>query len=259
MNSAGTPTKSPAQTNHLWEIIPYGEDALLLRHSDCAAVAPLVASLKNLADPRIGEIVPSYGSILVLKGNPGAIRGVSGKKLCGNSPKSDLDDLCELKTLILGVLNTPPPIETVSGKTFLVPCCYGMGPDLQEAALTLKLTQKDLIRLHSQTQYTIYAVGFQPGFPYAGWLPAELTGLPRRGSPRTRVEPGSVGITGRQTGIYPGASPGGWNLIGVTPCKLVDLERGWFAFTPGDRIRFVPIDPTEFAQRLGSEPTVVEG
>lgn len=236
-----------------------GEDALLLRHPDCAAVAPLVAALKNLSDPRIGEIVPSYGSILVLKGKPGAIRGFSGKKLCGDSPESDLDDLCELKTLISGVLNTPPPIETVSGKIFLVPCCYGMGPDLQEAAQTLKLTQKDLIRLHSGTQYTIYAVGFQPGFPYAGWLPPELTGLPRRGSPRTRVEPGSVGITGRQTGIYPCASPGGWNLIGVTPCKLVDLERGWFAFAPGDRIRFVPIDATEFAQLQGSEPTWVEG
>ena len=259
MNSAGTPTKFPAQTNHLWEILPLGEDALLLRHPDCAAVAPLVAALKKLSDPRIGEIVPSYGSILVLKGNPGAIRGFFGKKIGGDSPESDLDDLCKLKTLILGVLNTPHPIETVSGKTFLVPCCYEMGPDLQEAAQTLKLTQKDLIRLHSETQYTIYAVGFQPGFPYAGWLPPELTGLPRRGSPRTRVEPGSVGITGRQTGIYPGASPGGWNLIGVTPCKLVDLERGWFAFAPGDRIRFVPIDATEFAQQQGSEPTWVEG
>lgn len=259
MNSAGTPTKSPAQTNHPWDILPYGEDALLLRHPDCAAVAPLVATLKSLADPRIGEIVPSYGSILVLKGKPGSFEGFSKKKIRGADPDAQLDDLCELKNLISSVLNTSRPIEAAPGKTFLIPCCYRMGPDLQEAAQTLKLTPQDLIRLHSETQYTIFAVGFQPGFPYAGWLPPELTGLPRRGSPRTRVEPGSVGITGRQTGIYPGASPGGWNLIGVTPCKLVDLERGWFAFTPGDRIRFVPIGATEFDQRKGSEPTWVEG
>jgi inhibitor of KinA len=259
MNSAGTPTKSQPQSNHLWEILPYGEDALLLRHPDCAAVAPLVFALKSLADPRIGEIVPSYGSILVLKGKPSSFERVTKSKFREDSPDSGLGDLYELKTLISTVLNTPRPIETTPGKTFLVPCCYEMGPDLQEAAQSLKLTPEALIRLHSKTQYTIYAVGFQPGFPYAGWLPPELTGLPRRGSPRTRVEPGSVGITGRQTGIYPGASPGGWNLIGVTPCKLVDLERGWFAFTPGDRIRFVPIDPAEFAQQQGSEPDLVEG
>lgn len=255
MNSAGTPTKSPAQTNHLWEIIPYGEDALLLRHPDCAAVAPLVAALKSLVDPRIGEIVPSYGSILILKGKPASPKTIFMQP--GNH--SGFGDLCELKNLILGVLDTPGQNPTIPGKTLLVPCCYEMGPDLQAAAQTLKLTPEDLIRLHSGTEFTIFAVGFQPGFPYAGWLPPELTGLPRRGSPRTRVEPGSVGITGRQTGIYPGASPGGWNLIGVTPCKLVDLERGWFAFTPGDRIRFVPIDPAEFAQRQGSEPEPVEG
>ena len=86
------------------------------------------------------------------------------------------------------------------------------------------LSADDVIRLHTATEFTVYAIGFVPGFPYMGYLPAELCGVRRLPSPRVRVEPGSVGITGRQTAIYPQASPGGWNLIGRTP--LVDRGRG---------------------------------
>ncbi len=208
--------------------------AILLRHPDCTAVGPMVAALKGLGDPRLGEIVPSYGSILVLAA-PGSCR-------------LDLVEPIHL------VLRSKPKQKESVGPTFRIPCCYELGPDLEGAAKELGLSPDRLVELHGQKVYTVFALGFQPGFPYAGWLPEEIAKLARKPSPRIRVEPGSVGITGRQTGIYPSASPGGWNLIGVTPCLLVDLEKGWFALKAGDKIRFVPVDKGEFNQLLKSLP-----
>jgi inhibitor of KinA len=97
----------------------------------------------------------------------------------------------------------------------------------------------------------VYAIGFCPGFPYLGYLPAELTGVPRLESPRLRVEPGSVGLTGRQTGLYPLARPGGWNLIGRTPLTIVDVEQDFFPIHVGDQVQFVRIDAREFDARFG--------
>src|SRR5207244_10203223 len=94
----------------------------------------------------------------------------------------------------------------------------------------------DVIRLHTATPYTVYAIGFVPGFPYLGYLPPELCGVGRLPSPRVRVEPGSVGLTGRQTGIYPLARPGGWNLIGRTPLTVVDVADGFFPLRVGDAV-----------------------
>src|SRR5947199_152200 len=82
------------------------------------------------------------------------------------------------------------------------------------------------------------AVGFVPGFPYLGYLPAELCGVGRLPSPRVRVEAGSVGLTGRQTGVYPLPRPGGWNLIGRTPLVVVDVAAGFFPLRVGDAVRF---------------------
>ena len=95
-----------------------------------------------------------------------------------------------------------------------------------------------MIRLHAETEYTVYAIGFCPGFPYLGYLPPRCAGC-RGWSPRLRVEAGSVGLTGRQTGIYTEARPGGWNLVGRTPLELVDVADGYFPLRTGDRVRFV--------------------
>ena len=95
----------------------------------------------------------------------------------------------------------------------------------------------------------MFAVGFLPGFPYAGYLPDELRGLARRQEPRLAVPPGSVAIVGRQTGVYPIASPGGWRLIGRTPLRIADPEAGRFPIRAGDRIRFRPIERDEFEAR----------
>ena len=118
-------------------------------------------------------------------------------------------------------------------------------------------------RCTAATEYTVYAIGFCPGFPYLGYLPAPLCGVPRLASPRLRVEPGSVGLTGRQTGIYTEARPGGWNLIGRTPLVLVDVADGYFPLRTGDRVRFEPIDRADFVRlegrRLPSRRTAAVG
>ncbi len=108
-----------------------------------------------------------------------------------------------------------------------------------------------MIRLHAATEYTVYAIGFCPGFPYLGYLPAALAGVPRLPAPRLRVEAGSVGLTGRQTGIYTEVRPGGWNIVGRTPLQLVDVADSYFPLRTGDRVRFVPIDAAEFARLRG--------
>jgi inhibitor of KinA len=97
----------------------------------------------------------------------------------------------------------------------------------------------------------VYAVGFVPGFPYLGYLPPELCGVGRLGSPRLRVEAGSVGLTGRQTGVYPLPRPGGWNLIGRTPLVLVDVAAGFFPLRVGDRVQFARIDERRYRELEG--------
>src|SRR5205085_6205630 len=113
-------------------------------------------------------------------------------------------------------------------------------------------------RLHAAAEYTVYAIGFCPGFPYLGYLPPALSGVPRRAAPRLRVEAGSVGLTGRQTGIYTEVRPGGWNLIGRTPLELVHVGDADFPLRTGDRVRFDPIDIATFerlrGQRLCAAP-----
>lgn len=106
-----------------------------------------------------------------------------------------------------------------------------------------------MIALHTSVEYSVHAIGFLPGFPYAGELPAALAGLPRRETPRLRVPAGSVAIAGRQTAIYPRDSPGGWHLLGRTPLCIADPEDGYFPIGAGDRLRFEPISVSEFEAR----------
>ena len=140
---------------------------------------------------------------------------------------------------------------TTLGRLHRVPCCYERGPDLAIVAQAVGRSVEEVIRLHVSVEYTVYAIGFCPGFPYLGYLPPELVGVPRLSSPRLRVEPGSVGLTGRQTGIYTEPRPGGWCLIGRTPLLLVDVSAGYFPLRTGDRVRFDRIDEAAFARLEG--------
>ena len=116
------------------------------------------------------------------------------------------------------------------------------------------LTEAEVIALHTGREYRIYMLGFLPGFPYLGGLDERLF-TPRLNTPRTAIPAGAVGIGGEQTGIYPIASPGGWQLIGRTPRKLFDPESGALPYPAGDRIKFEPITAAEFAALAAKEGT----
>ena len=129
-----------------------------------------------------------------------------------------------------------------------IPVCYGgeYGPDLEAIAANAGLSPEEVIRIHSSQDYLIYMLGFLPGFTYLGGLDERLH-TPRLANPRIRIPAGSVGIGGSQTGIYPLDSPGGWQLMGMTPVKTYDPSRETpILVEAGDYIRFVPVDEAEY-------------
>ncbi len=124
-----------------------------------------------------------------------------------------------------------------------IPVCYGgeWGPDLPDVAAFAGCTEGEVIERHAAVTYRVYLLGFLPGFPYMAEVDPRIA-APRRGTPRTAVPAGSVGIAGGQTGIYPSVTPGGWNIVGRTPVRPFDPDRREpFLFRPGDRVRFRPI------------------
>lgn len=134
--------------------------------------------------------------------------------------------------------------KSIQGKHVEIPVQYGgqYGPDLKPMAESLGLSVEDVVRLHTEATYTVYFIGFQPGFPYLGGLSEKLH-FPRRETPRTKVPAGSVGIGGEQTGVYPFSSPGGWQLLGQTKMPLFDLtQTPPTALSAGDTLQFKAID-----------------
>lgn len=141
-------------------------------------------------------------------------------------------------------------VDASSGNTIEIPVCYDgrVADDINYVADYCGMTVKELIEAHSSQDYTVYMLGFLPGFLYLGGLDERLH-CPRRDNPRTRIEAGSVGIGGNQTGIYPIASPGGWQIIGRTPITMLDIQKSPPAVANAlDKVRFVPISYEEFEQ-----------
>lgn len=135
-----------------------------------------------------------------------------------------------------------------SKRLFEIPVVYGgeYGPDLAFIAQNAGLSQEEVIKIHSSSDYLIYMLGFLPGFCYLGGLDERIH-TPRLSTPRIKIPAGSVGIGGSQTGIYPLDSPGGWQLMGMTPVKTYDPDREVpILVEAGDYIRFVPIDEAEY-------------
>ncbi|WP_096200980.1 5-oxoprolinase subunit PxpB [Bacillus sp. FJAT-45350] len=131
---------------------------------------------------------------------------------------------------------------------YLIPTCYDkeFGYDLETVAKFHSIDKDTIVRLHSQPSYLVYMLGFSPGFPYLGGM-SERIATPRLKVPRERVEAGSVGIAGSQTGIYSLDTPGGWRIIGKTPVKLFDSNRNRpVLFQAGDYVTFVPISVQQY-------------
>lgn len=136
----------------------------------------------------------------------------------------------------------------VNKRVIEIPVCYGgqYGPDLEFVAKHAGLSTQEVIDIHTSTDYLIYMLGFQPGFPYLGGLDSRIF-TPRLTSPRVQIPAGSVGIGGEQTGIYPVASPAGWQIIGTTPVKAYNPDRTpAIPYEAGDYIHFYAIDESEF-------------
>jgi inhibitor of KinA len=211
---------------------PLGDQAVLASFADEQAALGWAAAVRRLAPPWLVDVVQAYTTVAVY---------------------FDLDRITyrDVSDWLRAEVRRLPPSEVTEGQLHRIPCCYEMQLDLGRVARHTGLAPEEVIRLHTSVDYTVYAIGFCPGFPYLGYLPERLCGVPRLESPRLRVEPGSVGLTGRQTGIYTEARPGGWNLLGRTPLQLVDVADGYFPLRTGDRVRFYAIDAAEFRQLEG--------
>jgi KipI family sensor histidine kinase inhibitor len=188
-----------------------------------AQVHALAATAGSWAGPW-GVPVPAYSSLL-LPYDPGHLAAAEATAAVHAA---------------LAIARVAPP-ET-DGEVVEIAVRYGGagGPDLSEVAALRGLSEADVVRLHSGSVYRVYMLGFAPGFAYLGPLPDALV-TPRRATPRSRVPAGSVAIAARQTGVYPLATPGGWNLIGHTGAPLWDPAREPPALLrPGQFVRFVP-------------------
>jgi KipI family sensor histidine kinase inhibitor len=196
---------------------PAGERALLVEVGELETVHRLHAALRERDLPWVAELVPGYETLLVVA-SPGQAELLDG--LAAELPGLEL-----------------PPVEAVAGEPVEVPVHYD-GEDLPEVARLTGLDPQEVVRRHTAPTYTVAFLGFSPGFPYLVGLDAALA-VPRRDTPRTSIPAGSVGLAGDQTGIYPTASPGGWQLIGRTDLALFDPGRDPPALLgPGGRLRF---------------------
>ena len=223
-------------------IEPLGDRALVVQLGnaiDDRTFALVRATCERLErDPPVGvsDVVPGFASVTVHYDPARVARGT------GELPHDAIARALERR------LHGLEPSEHVAERTVEIPVRYGgaLGPDLDDLARGHGLTADDVIAIHSGGDYVVHLIGFVPGFPYLAGLDARLA-TPRRDVPRTAVPPGSVGIGGSQTGVYPIESPGGWHLIGRTPLRLFDAGREPPALLRvGDRVRFRSIGDDEY-------------
>lgn len=196
-----------------------------------ARVMAITAAIDAAAVPGIIDVVPSYTTIMV----------------CFDPSLIDSE---ELIATIRRIAASPLTATSEPTREVEIPARYGGpgGPDLDDVAAHAGLSAGEVIARHAGAGYVVACMGFAPGFAFLAGLPPELA-TPRISNPRTSIPPGTVGIGGAQTGVYPLATPGGWRLIARTPRRLFDLEREEpFLLRPGDRVRFRPIDDDEYEE-----------
>ena len=199
---------------------PVGEAAVSVDLATNERVREIDSSLSQDPFPGFLESVPAQSSLLVLY-DPVQIRF--------EAVEQDLERRAH-----------GPALPAPPGRVHAIPVVYD-GEDLAEVARARGMTERDVVSLHSAREYSAYMLGFMPGFAYLGPLPAELE-VPRRATPRLRVPAGAVAIAGRQTAVYPAATPGGWSLIGRTSVRLFDPHHDPpCLIQPGDRVRFEPV------------------
>ena len=227
------------------EIIPLGDSALVVRVREQFEDAPeetldevlqILQQLRSAAIPGVIELAPAYVSVAVFY-----------DPVQNKSREHRVKE--RLRRVTAAAAERGQRRRTRRNiKSVEIPVCYSpeFAPDLDDVARHAQISTKEVIDLHSASQYRVSCIGFVPGFPFLTGLASKLA-TPRRATPRKEIPPGSVGIGGAQTGIYPLRSPGGWNLIGRTPLKLFDPTKNPATLLQaGDRVRFRTITREEF-------------
>jgi len=234
------------------EIFPLGDSALVVRVREQFEDAPeetldetlrVFQLLQRAAIPGVIELAPAYTSVAVF------FDPVAVLKSGGTAEGAFEEFTTKIRSAIVPASRRHRRrIATRAPRLIEIPVCYDVefGVDLDRVAEHTKLSEREIVDLHSSGKYRVACIGFVPGFTFLAGLPKNLA-TPRRGVPRKEITAGSVGIGGAQTGIYPLRSPGGWNLIGRTPLKLFDpVKDPPTLMCPGDRVRFRAISREEF-------------
>lgn len=217
------------------KIMPAGDAALVVEFGkeisdECNQKVMMLANqIKQKKIRGVREILPTFRSLMIFY-------------------DSQVTNYLKLKKIIERIKPDTVKESELLKKTLLVPCCYGReyGPDIKDMSKLLELSEEEIIKLHSDTVYKIYMLGFLPGFVYLGGLNPKIC-VPRLEMPRTLIPKGSVGIGGTQTGVYPVASPGGWRLIGSTPLDFYNPKRNVpILCNAGEQIHFIPIGKEEY-------------
>ena len=220
-------------------LTPLGDSAVVLAvgagldESVLARVRAIAAAIERDRPAGVVDVVPAFATVTVFY-----------------EPAHSADYAALCAALEARAARAEAAVPSGSARLIEIPICYGgeFGPDLGDVALRSGLTAEQVVALHCGANYLVHAIGFTPGFGYLGGLPEKIH-TPRRATPRTQVPAGTLGIGGELTGVYPLVTPGGWNLIGRTPLKMFDAFRAESALLQaGDRVRFTPIAPDEFAR-----------
>lgn len=231
----------PSQMSELPVISPVGDHAVNMEFGTeiSDAINDRVYALADVLEAEspawVRELVPTYRSLLV---------HYDGLQFDFETVKAELSQVVSANSSGVSDASRRSPL------VYELPTAYGgeYGPDLESVAENAAVTADEVIEVHSSTAYRVYMIGFSPGFPYLGGMSDKIA-TPRLTTPRTRVPAGSVGIAESQTGVYPTASPGGWQLIGRTPVRLFDQSKNPpSVLQPGHFVRFVPIEHDRFSE-----------
>lgn len=215
-----------------------------LKNGDTA----ITVCFENQISKEVNGFVTSFTCAVVQKGIKGVIELIPAFNSVTVLYDSTVTSAGTLKIKLERIIKKLGNSQQSSAVLYKIPVCYEeeFSPDMKNVEAHTGLSREEIIKIHSSTDYLIYMLGFLPGFAYLGEMDKRLA-TPRLDSPRVEISRGAVGIGGEQTGIYPVASPGGWQLIGRTPVLVYDREReNPILYKSGDYIRFVPISRNEY-------------